>query len=185
MPPVLQTERDLSRVEADLDRAERLASLLTLSSEAMLVWHLDEGIEFWNTGAERLYGFTSEEAVGRTSHALLQTKFPVEFIDLITRLRNERHWSGELRHICKDGREVIVESRQQLLSDGTVIEAIATLLIASKSKTRFMIGKSNCSGWRQLFSRVTTQLLAKISTALSPAGTKVRSGYSVTPPRRP
>jgi PAS domain S-box-containing protein len=105
-----------------LDRAERLASLLTLSSEAMLVWHLDEGIEFWNTGAERLYGFTSEEAVGRTSHALLQTKFPVEFIDLITRLRNERHWSGELRHICKDGREVIVESRQQLLSDGTVIE---------------------------------------------------------------
>ena len=88
----------------------------------MLVWHLDEGIEFWNAGAERLYGFTSEEAVGRTSHALLQTKFPVEFIDLITRLRNERHWSGELRHICKDGREVIVESRQQLLSDGTVIE---------------------------------------------------------------
>src|SRR6516164_76704 len=88
----------------------------------MLVWHLDEGIEFWNAGAERLYGFTSEEAVGRTSHALLQTKFPVEFIDLITRLRNERHWSGELCHICKDGREVIVESRQQLLSDGTVIE---------------------------------------------------------------
>ena len=122
MPPVLQFERELSRVAADLERAERLASLLTLSSEAMLVWHLDEGIEFWNAGAERLYGFTSEEVVGRTSHALLQTKFPVEFIELITRLRNERHWSGELRHICKDGREVIVESRQQLLSDGTVIE---------------------------------------------------------------
>ena len=111
------------RWSASLDaRAERLASLLTLSTEAMLVWHLDEGIEFWNSGAERLYGFTSEEAVGRTSHALLQTKFPVEFIELITRLRNERHWSGELRHICKDGHEVIVESRQQLLSDSTVIE---------------------------------------------------------------
>src|SRR5215469_1227806 len=111
------------RWSASLDaRAERLASLLTLSTEAMLVWHLDEGIEFWNSGAERLYGFTSEEAVGRTSHALLQTKFPVEFIELITWLRNERHWSGELRHICKDGHEVIVESRLQLLSDGTVIE---------------------------------------------------------------
>jgi PAS domain S-box-containing protein len=103
-------------------RSERLARLLTLSSEAMLVWDLDEGIEFWNVGAERLYGFTSEEAVGRTSHALLQTKFPVEFTELITRLRNERHWSGELRHICKDGHEVIVESRLQLLRDGTVIE---------------------------------------------------------------
>jgi len=41
---------------------------------------------------------------------------------LITQLQNERYWSGELHHICKDGREVIVESRQQLLDDGTVIE---------------------------------------------------------------
>ena len=116
----LQIERELSQV-ADPERAERLASLLTLSSEAMLVWQLDEGIEFWNAGAERLYGFTSEEAVGDSSHALLQTKFPVEFTEFITQLRNKRHWSGELRHICKDGREVIVESRQQLLTDGTVI----------------------------------------------------------------
>jgi PAS domain S-box-containing protein len=117
----LQIERELSRI-AGPERAERLASLLTLSSEAMLVWHLDEGIEFWNRGAERLYGFTSEEAIGHSSHALLQTKFPVEFIELITRLRNESHWSGELHHICKDGHEVIVESRLQLLRDGTVIE---------------------------------------------------------------
>ena len=69
----LQIERELSRITGP-ERAERLASLLTLSSEAMIVWDLDEGIEFWNSGAERLYGFTSEEAVGRTSHALLQTK---------------------------------------------------------------------------------------------------------------
>jgi PAS domain S-box-containing protein len=117
----LQIERELARI-AGPERAERLASLLTLSYEPMFVWHLDEGIEFWNRGAERLYGFTSEEAIGQSSHALLQTKFPVEFIELITRLRNESHWSGELRHICKDGHEVIVESRLQLLRDGTVIE---------------------------------------------------------------
>jgi PAS domain S-box-containing protein len=117
----LQIERELARI-AGPERAERLASLLTLSYEPMFVWHLDEGIEFWNRGAERLYGFTSEEAIGHSSHALLQTKFPVEFIELITRLRNESHWSGELHHICKDGHEVIVESRLQLLRDGTVIE---------------------------------------------------------------
>src|SRR6201993_2499744 len=88
----------------------------------MLAWSLGGPIEFWNTGAERLYGFTPEEAIGRSSHALLQTKFPIEFAEWIKQLQNERHWSGELRHICKDGREVIVESRQQLLDDGTVIE---------------------------------------------------------------
>jgi PAS domain-containing protein len=47
-------------------RAERLASLVTLSYEPMLAWHLDGPIEFWNAGAERLYGFASEEAIGRT-----------------------------------------------------------------------------------------------------------------------
>jgi PAS domain S-box-containing protein len=118
VPRELQIERELSAS----DRAERLASLLTLSFQPMLVWQLNGPIEFWNTGAERLYGFAPEEAIGHSSHALLQTKFPVEFDELITQLQNERYWSGELRHICKDGREVIVESRLQLLDDGTVIE---------------------------------------------------------------
>src|ERR1700740_1178030 len=115
-------ERSVLNNGMALERAERLANLLALSYEPMLVWRLDGPIEFWNTGAERLYGFTPEEAIGHSSHALLQTKFPVEFDELITQLQNERHWSGELRHICKDGREVIVESRLQLLDDGTVIE---------------------------------------------------------------
>jgi PAS domain S-box-containing protein len=122
VPPKLQIERESSPVEAGSEHAGRLASLLTLSYEPMLVWQLNGPIEFWNTGAERLYGFAPKEAVGRSSHALLQTKFPVEFAEWIKQLQNERHWSGELRHICKDGREVIVESRQQLLDDGTVIE---------------------------------------------------------------
>ena len=88
----------------------------------MLAWQLDGPIEFWNTGAERLYGFATDEAIGRSSHALLQTKFPIEFTDLRSQLQNSHYWSGELRHTCKDGREVIVDSRMQLLSDGTVLE---------------------------------------------------------------
>jgi PAS domain S-box-containing protein len=104
------------------ERAERLGSLITLSYEPMLAWRLDGCVEFWNAGAERLYGFASEEAIGRSSHSLLQTKFPVEFAEVSSRLRNDGYWSGELRHVCKDGREVIVDSRMQLL-DETVLEA--------------------------------------------------------------
>jgi PAS domain S-box-containing protein len=92
------------------ERAERLASLLTLSYEPMFAWRLDGQIEFWNAGAERLYGFPSNEALGHSSHALLRTKFPIEFTELRSHLLNERYWSGELRHICKDGREVIVDT---------------------------------------------------------------------------
>jgi PAS domain S-box-containing protein len=101
--------------------AERLATLLTLSYEPMLVWRLDGTIEFWNAGAERLYGFATSEALGATSHALLQTQFPVDPAEVHARLRQEGHWSGELRHTCKDGREVAVDSRMQL-HDHTVLE---------------------------------------------------------------
>ena len=63
--------------EATNRPSERLSDLLTLSYEPMLAWRLDGAIEFWNTGAERLYGFAPGEAVGRSSHSLLQTKFPI------------------------------------------------------------------------------------------------------------
>ena len=115
-------ERESAAIEATSERAERLANLLMLSHEAMFAWRLGGSIEFWNAGAQRLYGFAPDEAVGRVSHSLLQTKFPIELTELHLRLRNERYWSGELRHTCKDGREVIVDSRIQLLRDGTVLE---------------------------------------------------------------
>ena len=118
----LEMERESAETEATSERAERLASLLRLSYEPMLAWRLDGSIEFWNAGAERLYGFVLDEAVGRSSHSLLQTKFPIDFVELRSQLRNERYWSGELRHICKDGHEVIVDSRMQLLADDTVLE---------------------------------------------------------------
>src|SRR3984885_2532641 len=102
--------------------SERLSDLLTLSYEPMLSWRLDGVIEFWNAGAERLYGFAPDEAIGRSRHSLLQNKFPIELIEFFSQRRSERYWSGELRHVCKDGHEVIVDSRMQLLGDDTVLE---------------------------------------------------------------
>jgi len=102
--------------------AERLADLLMLSDEPMFAWNLDGSIELWNAGAERLYGYTADEAVGSVGHSLLHTKWPIEFAALRSRLQNEGRWSGELSHICKDGREVFVDSRMQLRGDGTVLE---------------------------------------------------------------
>jgi PAS domain S-box-containing protein len=111
-----------SESDATSKRAERLADLLTLSYEPMLAWRLDGVIDFWNAGAERLYGFAPNEAVGQSSHTLLQTKFPIHFSELRSKLLNERYWSGELHHICKDGHAVAVDSRMQLLDDNSVLE---------------------------------------------------------------
>jgi PAS domain S-box-containing protein len=109
--------------ETASERAERLATLLTLSYEPMLAWRLDGPIEFWNAGAEWLYGFAQNEAIGRSGHTLLQTKFPIDFADLRSQLRDKRRWFGELCHIRKDGGEVVVESHMQLFDNSTVLEA--------------------------------------------------------------
>src|SRR4029453_16396535 len=108
--------------ELETTSTERLADLLKLSYEPMFAWKLDGAIEFWNAGAERLYGFAPNEAVGHSSHSLLQNQFPIDFAELHSQLRNKRYWAGELHHICKEGREVIVDSRMQLLGDDTVLE---------------------------------------------------------------
>jgi len=70
--------------------SERLADLLMLSHEPMFAWKLDGAIKFWNAGAERLYGFPSNEAVGHSSHSLLQTKFPIKVAELHSQQRRRR-----------------------------------------------------------------------------------------------
>ena len=59
--------------------------------------------------------FSLDGAIGQGSHAILQTKFPLPMPQVCAELCNASQWSGELHHICKDGRKVIVDSRIQLL----------------------------------------------------------------------
>ena len=78
------------------------ARLLDLSFDAILVRDPADRIIYWNDGAKQLYGYTSEEALGRVSHELLRTKFP-EALDRITGQLN-RDRSGHLyefrRSVC-------------------------------------------------------------------------------------
>src|SRR6516162_6117797 len=92
---------------------EKLSLLVELSFEPIIVWDFERGIVDWNHGSERLYGFTSTEAVGCVIHDLLQTVHPVPLKEILAQLDVQGKWKGELRHTTKSGRKVIVESRQQ------------------------------------------------------------------------
>ncbi len=96
----------------------RTASLVDLSFEPIFVWHAERGIQEWNKGAEQLYGFTREEALGRRTHELLQTFHPEGLDAFLARLKRDKSWTGELQHMAKDGRFVMVESRHQLIETG-------------------------------------------------------------------
>ncbi|MBV8205804.1 MAG: PAS domain S-box protein [Acidobacteria bacterium] len=91
--------------------AVEYANLLHLANDAILVIDLAGIIEFWNRGAERLYGYTSGEALNRCAHELLKTSFPVPLDDILGWTRRAHEWNGELVHTAKDGRRIVVSSR--------------------------------------------------------------------------
>jgi len=99
------------------------AELLELASEAIMVRDWWGGIHFWNAGAEALYGWSREEAIGQNAHTLLATRWPISLEHMRESLRADSRWDGDLVHRCKDGREVVVASRQALtISGGMVLE---------------------------------------------------------------
>ncbi|HEY4382858.1 MAG TPA: PAS domain S-box protein, partial [Ktedonobacteraceae bacterium] len=100
----------------DKQRFERLmqsqASLMELSYDAIIVRDPTSHIISWNRGAEHLYGWTAQEAIGKVTHDLFQTRFPMSREALDRFLASGEQWEGELIHTCKDGTQVTVESRQ-------------------------------------------------------------------------
>ncbi len=102
---------DISERRASEKTLADQAALLELAHDAIFVRDIDGRITFWNAGAEHMYGFTRSEAVGRTSHEILDTKFPEPLADIEATVARDGRWEGELRHRCADGRWIVVESR--------------------------------------------------------------------------
>lgn len=113
---------DISARKKVAESLSRQNDLIELSFEPIFVWHPEKGIVDWNRGAEQLYGFTREEALGQISHKLLRTVHPIDPGDLMQLLNTVRSWTGEVQHLTKDGRQVFVESRQQAIeADGEIL----------------------------------------------------------------
>ncbi len=93
------------------------AGLIDLAHDAILARDALGRVTFWNKGAEALYGWTAQEALGRITSSLLQTRFPIDLADIEAHLERHGYWEGELVHTCRDGRVVLVESRQALMRD--------------------------------------------------------------------
>ena len=98
-----------------LQQIRQQADLLNLAHDAILVRDPVSRILSWNRGAEELYGWSEQEALGRISHSLLKTRFPTNRTELEAQLERDGQWEGELVHTCRDGRLVRVESRQVLV----------------------------------------------------------------------
>ena len=94
------------------------ASLLDKAQDAILVTDLQRRLTFWNKSAERLYGWTSGEALGKVVTSLFYpdgdaAEVRQAYEDVI----KHGEWTGELQPQTKSGRKVVIESRWTLVRD--------------------------------------------------------------------
>src|ERR1700757_3733764 len=93
------------------------ASLLTLTHDAVYVRDMKGVISYWNRGAEILYGWPAEHAVGKLARQLLKTASPLPFEQIESELLANGRWEGELLKAKKDETQIVVASRWSLKRD--------------------------------------------------------------------
>ncbi len=91
----------------------------TLDLAQAIVRKLDGTILIWTKGAERLFGWTASEAVGKQLHELLQTELPIPPAEMEAALLRKGEWTGELKACKRDGSVVWLASLKVLYRDGS------------------------------------------------------------------
>ena len=115
---VVGVAEDISERKRTDDRLREQASLLDKARDAILVRDFEHRVTFWNKGAERLYGWTAEEVMGRPVFQLLYADV-TQFDRATNAVLNFGEWTGELRQINKAGSPILIEARWTLVRNGS------------------------------------------------------------------
>jgi PAS domain S-box-containing protein len=110
-------EEDIRKRKELEKRLTNQAQILDLANDTIFVRNLDDKIIYWNQGAQRVYGWSKEEVMGRVTHDFLGTTFPQPLEEIQAQLWREGHWEGELIHTRRDGAVLNVVSRWTLQRD--------------------------------------------------------------------
>jgi PAS domain S-box-containing protein len=101
------TQRDITeRKQAEEARA-RLAAIVESSEDAIIAKTLEGVITDWNRGAQRIYGYSAEEVLGKPINILVPSERPNEIPMILERLRRgESIDHYETVRVAKDGRRL-------------------------------------------------------------------------------
>ncbi|MBI5799551.1 MAG: response regulator [Verrucomicrobia bacterium] len=109
--------RDITERRHAEEQLRAQAAVLDKATDAIIVCGPEEEIIYWNRSAERLYGWTANEARGRSLHTLLHPAPPPQLAEACHAVQQRGEWLGELRQSAKDGSAVVVQSRWTLFRD--------------------------------------------------------------------
>ncbi|MGH7796441.1 MAG: PAS domain S-box protein [Candidatus Binatia bacterium] len=108
------TARDITELRRAQHQRDQQARLLDLSLDAIIVWNRATGaVEYWNEGAEKLYGYSAGEVIGRSIEELLKSVYPVLQADIAQKIDGAGEWDGRVLHTQKSGGQIAVLSRKQ------------------------------------------------------------------------
>jgi PAS domain S-box-containing protein len=100
------------------EKLSQQAALLDIASDAIMVKDLDSRILYWSKGAERIYGWTAEEAWGKETATLLFSEaYSAEAAEAWKITVETGRWHGDLHQRTKSGTELIIEGRWTLMHD--------------------------------------------------------------------
>ena len=118
----LRVEERTSELRKSEAEFRMRAELLDVASEAIMMRSMDgDAIEFWNTGAENLYGWKRDEVMGEDVHKLLQTVFPVPRSEIFEALRERKSWQGNLIQTTKSGAQIVIACRKTVNQEGNAV----------------------------------------------------------------
>lgn len=142
---VINNARLLQQVQDELAERKRaeamrdqLARIVEASEDAILSKTLEGIITSWNRGAERLYGYTAEEVVGRSISLIIPPDRPKELADIVTRIQRSEHVQHfETVRLRKDGTRLDVSVTVSPIrnDDGTIIGASTIARDITERKT--------------------------------------------------
>ncbi|HEX7046581.1 MAG TPA: PAS domain S-box protein [Gammaproteobacteria bacterium] len=107
---------DITRRKEHETKLQQQAALLDKARDAIVVRDMNNRITYWNKSAERLYGWTAEEAIGVAVESLFYRDSTV-FKDAMQKLMDAAEWSGEIVQRHKDGHLITVEGVWSLVRD--------------------------------------------------------------------
>jgi two-component system CheB/CheR fusion protein len=106
---VVLTLTDISALDKARARLAQLSAIVESSEDAIVGKNLDGTITTWNRGAERLYGYSAEEAIGLNARTLLMRDAEAEFDAFLERIRRgEKVEHVRSMRVRKDGRRIEV-----------------------------------------------------------------------------
>ncbi|MDB6017243.1 MAG: sensor hybrid histidine kinase [Pedosphaera sp.] len=111
---LLEAKASKERLLAE-EQIREQAALLDQARDAICLNDMNQRILYWNRSAERLYGWSAREALGRNANQLLFQDDLTHPIAALQSLIRKGEWQGELNQVTRQGSKIVVESRWTLM----------------------------------------------------------------------